>query len=263
MTNLANQLRAAAFLASRDAYVKGAFALPALWVAWVLLTALLAPAGTVMSMSFESGFLGFVSWGSCFGTCLAVTGLVVHDLSSGGLRAAMVSAGGRQAYVASRAILALALAVLLSAWSALLGLLFLLVPHVCEGASAAELALRVLARTLVSWTYAVFGLLLLWLARRSRGFGGTVLVAALLGAGLLNYVLMLPLIALIPLSSVVPALQGVAYGMFQLLAPLIPSALLGSVTGAAGLDLLPVVTCAVCVIACLAASRALMARASL
>lgn len=263
MTNLANQLRAAAFLASRDAYVKGAFALPALWVAWVLLTALAAPAGSVMMMSFESSFLSLVGWGSCFGTCLAVTGLAVHDLSSGGLRAAVVSAGGRQGYVASRAILALALAVLLSAWSALLGLLLLLVPHVCEGASAGELALRALAHALVGWTYAVFGLLLLWLARRSRGFGGALLIAVLLGAGLLNYALMLPAIVLIPLSAVVPGLQEVAYGLFQLLAPLLPSALLGSVTGVAALDPLPVMMCVACVVACLAASRALMARASL
>ncbi|NEM83745.1 hypothetical protein G3V89_23525, partial [Escherichia coli] len=43
MTNLANQFRATLFLASRDAYVKAAFVLPALYAGVAVIAALLAP----------------------------------------------------------------------------------------------------------------------------------------------------------------------------------------------------------------------------
>lgn len=256
MTNLRNQLRAVAFLASRDSYVKGAFALPALWVAWVVLTSLLAPpdANMHLSLSFESSFLSLVNTAAVFGTCLAAAGVAVHDVSSGGLRAAALSARGRADYVTTRMILALVLSVALTAWTALLGLLLLLVPHVTEGMALGEMALRLLAGALVAWTYAVFGLLLLWLSRRSRGFGMTLLISIMLAAGLLNWVLLLP--ALLP----APFWPEAAYGLLQLVTPLQPGALLSV---SASLDPLPAVTCFVCVAACWAASRALMARVSL
>ena len=240
MTALANQLRAALYLASRDAYVKGAFVLPALYVVLTILLMLLFP-GANMHVIFEDALLGLVRTGALFGTCLAMAGIVTHDVSSGGLRAAILAERGREGYVASRMILALLLTVLLGLWSVLLGMTLLLTPGVAfEGMPSGELALRVVAHVLVGWTYAAFCMLLLWLSRRSRGFASTFFVAVILGAGFLNAVLFVPVMVLIPLS------QGLAYEALQLIVPILPSTLLGDTFVAdARLVVLPIVYAAV------------------
>lgn len=157
--------------------------------------------------------------------------------------------------MASRVILALALAVILGAWSTLLGMPLLLCPDVAfEGMSAAELALRAVACVLVGWTYAVFGMLLLWLARSPRGFASAFFAAVLLGAGVLNALLLVPVAVLIPLS------QELAYGALQAIIPILPSGLLADAFVVdARLVVLPVAY----VIVFWALSRRVMARASL
>lgn len=254
MTTLANQLRSAFFLASRDAYVKGAFVLPALLAVSTILLVLLFPDAN-MHVMFESGLLGIVRTGALFGTCLAMAGIVTHDVSSGGLRAAVLAERGRGGYVASRVILALVLAVLLGVWSVLLGMAPLLGPRVVfEGMPAGELALRVAAHVLVGWTYAVFGMLLLWLARSPRGFASAFFAAVILGAGVLNALLLVPVAVLIPLS------QELAYGALQIIIPILPSGLLADAFVAdARLVVLPVAY----VIVFWALSRRVMARAPL
>ncbi len=254
MTTFANQLRAALYLASRDAYVKGAFVLPALYVVLTILLMLLFPDAN-MHVIFEKAVLGLVRAGALFGTCLAMAGVVTHDVSSGGLRAATLTARGREGYVASRMILALLLAVLLGLWSVLLGMILLLSPSVAfEGMPAGELALRVAAHVLMGWTYAVFCMLLLWLSRRSRGFASTFFVAVILGAGFLNVVLFVPVMVLIPLS------QELAFEALQLIVPILPSTLLGDTFVAdARLVVLPVVYVTVC----WALAHRVMTRASL
>ena len=254
MTTLANQLRSAFFLASRDAYVKGAFVLPALLAVSTILLVLLFPDAN-MHVMFESGLLGIVRTGALFGTCLAMAGIVTHDVSASGLRVAVLAGRGREGYVASRVILALVLAVLLGLWSVLLGMAPLLGPRVVfEGMPAGELALRVAAHVLVGWTYAVFGMLLLWLARSPRGFASAFFAAVLLGAGVLNAVLFVPVMVLIPLS------QELAFGVLQLIVPILPGSLLGDAFVAdARLVVLPVAY----VIVFWALSRRVMARAPL
>ena len=254
MTALANQLRSAFYLASRDAYVKGAFVLPALLAVWAILLELLFPDAD-MHVIFEGAVLSLVRTGALFGTCLAMSGIVTHDVSSGGLRAATLTARGREGYVASRVILALVLAVFLGLWSALLNIPLLLGPSVAfEGMPAGELALRAVAYVLVGWTYAVFGMLLLWLARRARGFASAFFAALILGAGFLNVVLFVPVMVLIPLS------QELAFEALQLIVPILPSTLLGDTFVAdARLVVLPVVYVTVC----WALARRLMTRASL
>ena len=257
MTNLRNQLRAALYLASRDAYVKGAFVLPALRALATLLTTLLTPQNADMHLviSFESSLLSLVNTGAIFGTCFAVTGITVHDLSSDGLRASIATERGRADYVATRMILALMLSMVLTAWTVLLGLILLLAPGAqLEGMPLGELVLRVLASMLVGWTYAAFGLLLLWLSRRSRGFGTTLLISIMLAGGLLNLALLVPMAVAIPFS------QELAYDLAQLLMPLQPAALLGA---SAVLDPGPVVMCAAFIVAFWAISHKLMARVSL
>ena len=254
MTNLANQLRSALFLASRDAYVKAAFVLPALFAAPVVLRELLFPEAD-MHVMFESSLLGLVRVGTLFGTCLAMAGVVTHDVSSSGLRAAALTRSGRGGYVASRVILALVLAVTLGAWCALLGMPLRLGPGVgLEGTPAVELSLRVVAHVMVGWVYAVFGMLLLWLTQRPRGFASTLFAAVLLGAGLLNVVLFVPVMVLIPFS------QGLAFEALQLIAPILPSGLIGDLFVADfRLIVLPAVyVCVFWVLAC-----RVMARASL
>lgn len=254
MTNLANQLRAALYLASRSAYVKGAFVLPALFVVPTVLLELLFPDAD-MHVIFEGSLLSLVRTGALYGTCLAMVGIVTHDVSSGGMRAAALTACGREGYVASRAILALVLAVLLGLWSALLNIPLLLGPSVAfEGTPAGELVLRAVACVLVGWTYAVFGMLLLWLSRRTRGFASAFFVALILGAGFLNVVLFVPVMVLIPLS------QELAFEALQLIVPILPSTLLGDTFVAdARLVVLPVVYVTVCWVL----ARRVMTRASL
>ena len=242
MTNLANQLRAALYLASRSAYVKGAFVLPALFVVPTILLELLFPDAD-MHVIFEGSLLSLVRTGALYGTCLAMVGIVTHDVSSGGMRSATLTACGREGYVASRVILALVLAVLLGLWSALLNIPLLLGPSVAfEGTPADELALRAVACVLVGWTYAVFGMLLLWLARRARGFASAFFAAVILGAGFLNVVLFVPvMMVLIPLS------QELAFEALQLIVPILPSTLLGETFVAdARLVVLPAVYVTVC-----------------
>ena len=254
MTNLANQLRAALYLASRSAYVKGAFVLPALFVVPTILLELLFPDAD-MHVIFEGSLLSLVRTGALYGTCLAMVGIVTHDVSSGGLRAATLTARGREGYVASRVILALVLAVLLGLWSALLNIPLLLGPSVAfEGTPAGELALRAVACVLVGWTYAVFGMLLLWLSRRARGFASAFFVAVVLGAGFLNVVLFVPVMVFIPLS------QELAFEAFQLIVPILPGGLIGDAFVA---DARLVVLPAVYVTVCWALARRLMTRASL
>lgn len=253
MTALANQLRSAFHLASRDAYVKGAFVLPALLVVLSLLVLLFSNVN--VHVMFEGAVLSLIRVGALFGTCLSMAGIVTHDISSGGLRAAVLAERGRGGYVASRVILALALAVILGAWSTLLGMPLLLCPDVAfEGMPAAELALRAVACVLVGWTYAVFGMLLLWLARSPRGFASAFFAAVLLGAGVLNALLLVPVAVLIPLS------QELAFGALQIIIPILPSGLLADAFVAdARLVVLPVAY----VIVFWALSRRVMARAPL
>ena len=254
MTTFSNQLRAAFYLASRDAYVKGAFVLPALLAVWTTFLELLFPDAD-MHVIFEGSLLSLVRTGALFGTCLAMAGIATHDVSSGGLRAATLTARGRDGYVASRVILALVLAVLLGLWSALLNIPLLLGPSVAfEGTPAGELVLRAVAYVLVGWTYAVFCMLLLWLSRRSRGFASTFFVALILGAGFLNAVLFVPVMVLIPLS------QELAFEALQLIVPILPSTLLGDTFVA---DARIVVLPAVYVTVCWALAHRLMTRASL
>lgn len=254
MTALANQLRSAFYLASRDAYVKGAFVLPALLAVWAILLELLFPDAD-MHVIFEGAVLSLVRTGALFGTCLAMAGIVTHDVSSGGLRAATLTARGREGYVASRVILALVLAVFLGLWSALLNIPLLLGPSVAfEGMPAGELALRAVAYVLVGWTYAVFGMFLLWLARSPRGFASAFFAAVILGAGVLNVLLLVPAAVLIPLS------RELAFGAFQLIVPILPSGLLGDAFVAdARLVVLPVAY----VVVFWALSRRVIARAPL
>ena len=255
MTTFANQLRAAFFLASRDAYVKGAFVLPALCAVLSILLMLLFPDAN-MHVVFEEAVLGLVRMGALFGTCLAMAGIVTHDVSSGGLRAAILTVRGREGYVASRMILALVLAALLGLWSVLLSMTLLLAPGATfEGMPAGELALRVVAHILMGWTYAVFCMLLLWLSRRSRGFASTFFVAVILGAGFLNVVLFVPvMMVLIPLS------QELAFEALQLIVPILPSTLLGDTFVA---DARLVVLPAVYVTVCWALAHCVMTRAQL
>ena len=254
MTNLANQLRAALYLASRSAYVKGAFVLPALFVVPTILLELLFPDAD-MHVIFEGSLLSLIRTGALYGTCLAMVGIVTHDVSSGGMRAATLTARGREGYVASRVILALVLAVLLGLWSALLSISLLLAPGATfEGMPTGELALRVVAHILMGWTYAVFGMLLLWPSRRTRGFASAFFVALILGAGFLNVVLFVPVMVLIPLS------QELAFEALQLIVPILPSTLLGDTFVAdVRLVVLPVVYVTVCWVL----ARRVMTRASL
>ena len=227
MTNLANQLRAALYLASRDAYVKGAFVLPVLYVGVAeiaALLALLAPEANLQIL-YEDSLLALASLSARFGTCLAVLGLAQHDVSALGLRAATVSPSGRAGYVASRMVLALVLDCALALWAVALSVPLLALPvTVVQGTPAAELALEVLAYALVGWAYAAFGLLLVWLAPQSRGFVTTLFMAFLAGAGLLDLVLLVPVMVTLPFS------QGLAYHIFQVTQNLLPSTLLQSAT---------------------------------
>ena len=185
----------------------------------------------------------------------AVVGITVHDLSSGGLRASISTGRGRADYVATRMILALLLSVVLTAWAVLLGLILLLAPGAqLGGMPLGELVLRALASVLVGWTYAAFGLLLLWLSRRSRGFGTTLLISIMLAGGLLNLALLIPMAVAVPFS------QELAYDLAQLLMPLQPAALLGA---SAELDPGPAMMCVAFIAAFWAISHRLMKRVSL
>lgn len=181
MTNLRNQLRAALFLASRDAYVKGAFVLPVLLVAWMV-AALFLSDGTAWT-TYELAFSGLLSVGPIFGTSFATLGLVAHDRGSGGMRAGVSSKGGRTGYVASRVLLAGLLAAALTFWSAALSFVARAVPGVrVDGTPAETLALLALVRFLVGWAYAA---VCVALTSAVHSMGANFLIALLITQGAL------------------------------------------------------------------------------
>lgn len=212
MTNLRNQLRAALYLASRDAYVKGALALPLLYVgylAWVML----ASSGYTHA-DFEAVYLGVVGCGAVFGTCFATLGVSSHDLAARGLRASVTAAGGRAGYVASRVILAGVLAVLLAIWSALLGLVCLPLPGVtvARGSDLAALAQAVAVRALVGWAFAVMALALV---RAPHGMGYVLVASYLVTSGALGYVVEI----LLSIGTMLFGLPVTSQGIQLLLSP--------------------------------------------
>ena len=212
MSNLRNQLRAVLYLASRDAYVKGALVLPVLyagWFAWVML----ASSGYTRA-DFETAYLGVVGSGAVFGTCFATLGVSSHDLAAHGLRASVTAAGGRTGYVASRVILAGVLAVLLAAWSSLVGLVCLPLPGVtvARGTEPSALALAVVVRVLVGWAFAVIALAL---TRKPHGMGAVLVASYLVTSGALGYVLEI----LLTLGSVLLGLDVTSQGIQLLLSP--------------------------------------------
>lgn len=254
MTNLANQIRAALYLASRDAYVRGAFVLPALLVTATVLMALVVPSG-YLSIVFEDSLLDLVRLATSFGTCLAALGLAQHDVSALGLRATVASSGGRAGYVASRMIFALVVDCALTLWAVALSAPLLALPvTLVQGTPAEELALAVIAHALVGWAYAAFGLLLVWLAPQSRGFVTTLFMAFLAGAGLLDLVLLVPAMVVSLFS------QGLASYVFLAVADLMPSTLL---QGAAAQLTRLAPLCAVYVTICWLLAWRRMARASI
>lgn len=181
MTNLANQLRAALYLASRSAYVKGAFALPALLIAWMVVVLFLSD-GTAWT-TYELAFALLLSVGPIFGTSFATLGLVAHDRDSGGLRASVGSEGGRTGYVASRILLVGVLSAALTLWSAALSLVALVLPGVSvDGTPVETLALLALVRFLVGWAYAV---ICVALTSAAHGMGANFLVAYFVTQGAL------------------------------------------------------------------------------
>ena len=181
MTNLRNQLRAALFLASRSAYVKGAFVLPALLMAWMVAVLFLSD-GTAWT-TYELAFSGLLSVGPIFGTSFATLGLVAHDRDSGGLRASVGSEGGRTGYVASRILLVGVLSAALTLWSAALSLVALVLPGVSvDGTPVETLALLALVRFLVGWAYAV---ICVALTSAAHGMGANFLVAYFVTQGAL------------------------------------------------------------------------------
>lgn len=181
MTNLRNQLRAALFLASRDAYVKGAFVLPVLLVAWMVVALFLSD-GTAWT-TYELAFAGLLSVGPIFGTSFATLGLVAHDRDSGGLRASVSSKGGRTGYVASRVLLAGLLAAALTFWSAALSFVACALPGVrVDGTPAGTLALLALVRFLVGWAYAA---VCVAITSTAHSMGANFLIALLITQGAL------------------------------------------------------------------------------
>ena len=181
MTNLRNQLRAVLYLASRDAYVKGAFVLPVLLVAWMVVALFLSD-GTAWT-TYELAFAGLLSVGPIFGTSFATLGLVAHDRDSGGLRASACSEGGRTGYVASRVLFAGLLAAALTLWSAALSLVALALPGVSfDGTPAGTLAILALVRLLVGWAYAV---ICVALTSAVHSMGANFLIALLITQGAL------------------------------------------------------------------------------
>lgn len=212
MSNLRNQLRAALYLASRDAYVKGALVIPVLyagWFAWVMLMS-----DGYSRADFQTVYLGVVSSGAVLGTCFATLGVSSHDLAARGLRASVTAEGGRAGYVTSRVLLAGILAVLLAVWSSLVGLVCLPLPGVtvARGTDPAALALAVVVHALVGWAFAVIALALV---RKSHGMGTVLVASYLVTSGALGYALEIPL----NLGSVLLGLDVTSQGIQLLLSP--------------------------------------------
>lgn len=212
MTNLGNQLRAALYLASRDAYVKGALVLPALFVGY-LAWGMLASGGYAYA-DFRTVYLSVVGSGAVFGTCFATLGAASHDFAALGLRSSVTAEGGRASYVTSRVIRAGVLAALLAVWSALIGLVCLLIPGVtvARGTEPAALALAVVVRALVGWSFAVIALALV---RRPHGMGFVLVASYLVSSGVLGYVLEI----LLTLVSALLGLDVTSQGIQLLLSP--------------------------------------------
>ena len=179
MTNLTNQLRAALYLASRNAYVKGAFALPALLIAWMAAAFFLS--GGTAQTTYELVLANCLSAGVVFGAPFAALGIAAHDRGAYGLRAAVVAEGGRTGYVAARVLLAGMLVAALALWSSAVSLVALALPGVrVDGTPVETLALLILVRLLVGWAYAVVCLAITAVA---HGMGGNVVLAAFVTAG--------------------------------------------------------------------------------
>ena len=187
MTNLRNQLRAALFLASRDAYVKGAFVLPALLVAWTVVMLFLSD-GTAWT-TYELAFSGLLSVGPIFGTSFAMLGLVSHDRESHGMRASVATECGRAGYVVSRVVLSGVLAASLALWSVACSLLTLALPGtIVVGTSPGVLALLVLTRFLVGWAYA---LICISLTGQAHSMGANFFAALFVTGGVISYAVLM------------------------------------------------------------------------
>ena len=183
MTNLSNQLRAAAYLASRDAYVKGAFVLPIL--AMVMLALMVLLSGGHAWVAFDTSLTGCLSVGTVFGTSFAMLGLVSHDRESRGMRASVAAECGRAGYVVSRIVLSGVLAALLALWSVACSLLAFALPgKVVVGTSPGVLALLVLTRFLVGWAYA---LICISLTGQAHSMGANFAAALFVTGGVIHH----------------------------------------------------------------------------
>ncbi|MBM6774290.1 hypothetical protein [Olsenella profusa] len=231
MRGLANQLRAALYLLSRDAYTKGALVIPALLTAGgvlvTLLTRLWVPAGTsadmVVVVTGAAPSLPVLDAGVVFGTGFAMMGLVSHELAADGRRASLLGARGRAGYVASRVIASGLLAVVLGVWSLLLTLVSAALTGQGTGAlSPSELAGAFVTRVLVGWAYAVLCALL---AQPGRSVGMTMLVVWLVTGGVLGYLLLMAIAIVGVLTQLF-----VIFGLATSLGPYLLHAALGSAT---------------------------------
>lgn len=187
MTNLSNQLRAAAYLASRDAYVKGAFVLPIL--AMVMLALMVLLSGGYAWVAFDTSLTGCLSVGTVFGTSFAMLGLVSHDRESHGMRASVATECGRAGYVVSRVVLSGVLAASLALWSVVCSLLALALPGtIVVGMSPGVLALLVLTRFLVGWAYA---LICISLIGQAHSMGANFFAALFVTGGVISYAVLM------------------------------------------------------------------------
>lgn len=184
MTALGNQLRATLYLASRDAYVKGALALPALMLLPTLVMHAWDGGRGYVTVTFEYTFAGLLDTAVVFGTAFAVSGLLQHGWDHHGWRASVVAEGGRAGFVASHVILAGVLACALTLWACLLGLVVAVVPGVAfDGTPLPELFALTFVRLLVGWAFAVVCLVF---SVGGRGLGWTIVVTYLITQGALG-----------------------------------------------------------------------------
>lgn len=172
-----NQLRAALYLISRDAYAKGAVVMVALAVLRWLPMALFSKNLTV---SFEL----LLNWGlnaTVFFSCFAALGLASHDRRDRGYRSACLAERGRVRHALASA---LALGILVAALTLLavaLALLSCALPRVTfDGTPPGELVALVVEWALVAWVFAALGGLI---GTGVRGMGSNLVVALLLTGG--------------------------------------------------------------------------------
>lgn len=184
MTTLKNQLRATLYLASRDAYVKGAFVLPVLMLVPSLILHAWDGGRGYVTITFEHALSGLLDAAVVFGTAFAVSGLLQHGWDHHGWRASVVAEGGRAGFVASHVILAGVLACALTLWACLLGLAVAAVPGIAfDGTPPSELAALALVHLLVGWAFAVICLVF---STGGRGLGWTIVVTYLITRGALG-----------------------------------------------------------------------------